>query len=226
MTSMDSRFNEIHRQMQESCISVGRDPETVSLIAVSKTRPVEVIDAATKVDWVHFGENYAQELRDKSRYFETSTPEILWHYIGRLQKNKAKYVAPNAYRIHTLEHIDQVRALVKRAPNGIDGLIAVNVGREAQKSGVDPKDLWSIAEALATVPECRIHGLMCIPPAADNPEDTAPFFEEMQHLLHAGQNAGYAWTELSMGMSADFKVAIRYGATWIRVGTALFGPRA
>ena len=83
----------------------------------------------------------------------------------------------------------------------------------------------STTEALAVIPGCRIHGLMCIPPAAENPEDTAPYFEEMNHLLQSGKMAGFNWTELSMGMSADFHVAIRYGATWIRVGTALFGPR-
>lgn len=224
-SSIAERLVGIQQKINTACHTIGRDPNEVTLVAVSKTRPAEMVLAAAHAGQTHFGENYAQELRDKAKAFHESRHPVSWHYIGRLQKNKAKYVAPNAYRIHTLEHVDQVHALLKRAPNGIDGLIAVNVGREPQKSGVLPEALASIAQTLREVPGCRLHGLMCIPPATTTAEETAPFFEEMQHLLQTAQKAGHSWSELSMGMSADYHIAIRYGATWVRVGTALFGPR-
>jgi len=223
--SIAQRLQEVQRKIDQACDAAGRAPSEVTLVAVSKTRPAQMILTAATAGQVHFGENYAQELRDKAKEFEEATHSISWHYIGRLQKNKAKYVAPNAYRVHTLEHVDQVHALLKRAPQGIDGLIAINVGRESQKSGVLPEDVRSTAQEFAKVSGCRIHGLMCIPPATPSPEDTAPYFEEMQYLLQSGKNAGHPWEELSMGMSADFHVAVRYGATWVRVGTAIFGPR-
>ena len=146
-------------------------------------------------------------------------------YIGRIQRNKAKYIAPNAYRIHTLESVEQAEALLKRAPLGIDALLAVNIGRESQKSGLAPEHIIEIGQRLLQIPDCRIHGLMCLPPKVANPEATRPYFEEMSHWLQTGQAAGLPWRELSMGMSADYPIAIRYGATWVRVGTALFGPR-
>ena len=223
--TVEQKLQRVNEKIASACHEAGRAPESVQLIAVSKTRSVEAIEEARACGQIHFGENYAQELRDKAKMIP-SAPEQRWHYIGRIQKNKAKYIAPNAYRIHTLENVEQAEALLKRAPNGIDTLIAVNIGRESQKSGVAPEHIIEISQQLAQNPLCRIHGLMCLPPMVTNPEDTQPYFEEMRYWLEKGRSSGFDWRELSMGMSADFSVAIANGATWVRVGTAIFGPRA
>jgi len=222
--SLEQRLEGVHQRLRSACAEAGRDPKDVKLIAVSKTRGPDEIEEAIRRGHQDFGENYAQELRDKVKTL--SDPQIRWHYIGRIQRNKAKYIAPNAYRIHTLEHTDQVEALLKRAPHGLDGLLAVNIGREPQKSGLHPEVLLETAHKLAAMEKCRIHGLMCLPPAVSDPEEAAPYFEEMADWMDKGRADGLNWTELSMGMSADYPVAIRYGATWIRVGTAIFGARA
>lgn len=221
---LELKLRHVETDIIAACEAAGRSPQDVQLIAVSKTRPVEHIQAAKVAGQVHFGENYAQELRDKAKVLPPSASQR-WHYIGRIQRNKAKYIAPNAYRIHTLENEDQVEALLKRAPNGIDGLLAVNIGREPQKSGLAPEQLLATAQQLATYEGCRIRGLMCLPPKVEHAAETAPYFEEMKHWFERGRDAGFQWTELSMGMSADYVQAITYGATWIRVGTAIFGPR-
>ena len=222
--SIEQQIRRVEADIASACATAGRPIDAVQLIAVSKTRPTTFISEAKAAGQVHFGENYAQELRDKAKALPPG-PDQRWHYIGRIQRNKAKYIAPNAFRIHTLENIDQVEALLKRAPNGIDGLLAVNIGREAQKSGLSPEHIIETSQQLTQHPLCRIHGLMCLPPKVASAAETKPYFEEMKHWFDTGRAHGFNWTELSMGMSADCTQAIACGATWIRVGTAIFGPR-
>ena len=222
--TVEQNLQRVRSDILKACENAGRKAEHVQLIAVSKTRSIEVIREAKLESQIDFGENYAQELRDKAKLVPGSETHH-WHYIGRIQRNKAKYIAPNAYRIHTLETVDQAEALLKRAPNGIDALLAVNIGREAQKSGLKPEQIIETAQKLSEFAACRIHGLMCLPPKVDEPEATRPYFEEMRYWMQQAQNSGFDWKELSMGMSADYAVAIACGATWVRVGTAIFGPR-
>lgn len=193
----------------------------MQLIAVSKTFPLAAIVEARAAGQAHFGESYAQELRDKAR----ELPDATWHFIGRIQTNKAKYIAPVAHRVHALETIDQAEALSKRAPGPLRCLVAVNVGGEESKGGVPPADALERCGALARVAHIEVVGLMCLPPWRDDPEDVAPFFEELADLAARGRARGMPLTELSMGMSHDYRVAIRHGATWVRVGTAIFGSR-
>ena len=197
-------------------------PQGVDLIAVSKTHPTQAIEDAYAGGQRHFGESYAQELRDKAPALPS---DIHWHFIGKIQRNKLKYIAPHAYRVHGLTKLNQAEELVKRAPGPVSGLINVNLGREASKVGVFPEDVLSLAASLHQVDGFQLCGLMCIPPFTEVPEDVAPWFEELADLAARGRAAGLPLTELSMGMSRDWKVAVAHGARWIRVGTALFGAR-
>ncbi len=215
------RYAQIEARRLDACKQAGRQPDTVTLIAVSKTHPPEHIAEAQRLGQVHFGESYAQELRDKAR-IHTSP---LWHYIGRIQTNKARLIAPVAYRVHALETVRQAEALAARASGPLHALMSVNIGREASKAGVLPEHTLEQAKTLSRVEGIVLCGLMAMPPVFEDPEDASPFFAEVSKLALDGQHAGLPLHELSMGMSHDFHVAIRHGATWIRVGTALFGPR-
>jgi pyridoxal phosphate enzyme (YggS family) len=200
---------------------VGRDPASVCLIAVSKTHSVEMILEAYEAGQRHFGENYAQELRDKMAALADRT-EIQWHVIGPLQSNKVKYVAGKAL-VHTLDRLGLAEQLVRRAEGAeVSALVSVNIGGEPHKSGVAPAELPALLEALAPIEGLRVAGLMCIPPANDDPEASRPWFRALAALRDRHLPGG----GLSMGMSHDYEVAIEEGATWVRVGTAIFGARA
>lgn len=221
--TIESRLAEINQQIQDVCKAAGRSAHDVHLVAVSKRHPVDAIINAKSHGQVDFGENFAQELRDKAKAIDGN---IHWHFIGRLQKNKVKYIANTAFRVHCLESAEQAEALAKRAHLPVHCLVGVNIGREPQKSGLLPADLQAEIRQISKIDNLQITGLMCLPPNTEDPEQTAPYFEEMQYLLGTLQRDGNAsLTELSMGMSSDFHVALRYGATWIRVGSAIFGER-
>lgn len=211
----------VRAQIAEACRAAGRDPSEVQLLAVSKVHPIEAIAEAAEAGQLDFGESYAQELRDKAR----ARPDLRWHFIGRIQKNKAKYIAPVAHRIHALENVAQAEALLKRATGPLHALVAVNVGREPQKTGVLPEDTLDRVRALDAQEGLTITGLMCLPPFTEDPEGAAPYFAELADLAERGRADGLALNELSMGMTHDFPVAVRHGATCVRVGTAIFGPR-
>lgn len=222
MSTLSENLVGVQARLAQAAARAGRDPKDITLIGVSKTKPLEAVEAAVALGVQDLGENYAQELRDKAAAIGPTA--VRWHFIGRIQRNKAKYIAPVAYRVHALETVPQAQALVARAPRGVDALVAVNVGREASKGGVLPEELMDRLEQLQRVEGLRVHGLMALPPYLSDPEAVAPYFEEMAALLAEAQRR-WAFTELSMGMSHDFEVAIRYGATHVRVGTALFGAR-
>jgi PLP dependent protein len=194
-----------------------RDPASVRLVAVSKTKPVDLLRAAQAAGQTTFGENYAQELREKAE----ALPGVEWHFIGALQTNKAKMVVGRAALIHTCDRLALAQELSKRAKAaGVTQrvLLEVNVGREPQKAGALPEDVPALLEKLRALPSLTPEGLMCIPPAEGDPR---PHFRSLRQLA-----GGLALRELSMGMSADFEIAIEEGATLVRVGTAIFGERA
>ena len=194
-----------------------RDPASVRLVAVSKTKPVDLLRAAQAAGQTTFGENYAQELREKAE----ALPGVEWHFIGALQTNKARMVVGRAALIHTCDRLALAHELSKRAQvAGVTQrvLLEVNVGREPQKAGALPEDVPAMLERLRELPSLTIEGLMCIPPAEGDPR---PHFRSLRQLAE-----GLALRELSMGMSADFEIAIEEGATLVRVGTAIFGERA
>ncbi len=219
------RLVAVRRDVADACARAGRDPASVKLVAVSKTMPVEALQAAYDAGQRVFGENYAQELRDKARALPA---DVEWHFIGRLQANKAKYVAPVAARVHALEAADQAAALAARLPpeRMLNVLISVNVGGEDTKGGVAPAALPAAVDAISAVPGIRVVGLMTLPPPREDPAEMAPFFAELAALAAAERARGRGEiTELSMGTSHDYAFAIVHGATWVRVGTAIFGAR-
>lgn len=204
----------------------GRDAGAVTLVAVSKGHGVEVVRAGAAACIRDFGENYVQELVGKAAALGQT--ECQWHFIGHLQRNKVKAVLPYISWIHSLDSLALADAVERRAATPLQCLIEVNVGGEGSKSGVPPDAVRALVEQLRPHRMIQLRGLMCIPPASATPEASRPYFRRLASLLHA-LNAEAAYptplTELSMGMSDDFEVAIEEGATMVRIGTALFGPR-
>ena len=219
--SFQTRLQGIEARIQRACENVGRPRESVRLVAVSKTRSVEDVESAIQSGIVDFGENYAQELRDKARALVAPR----WHYIGSLQRNKVKYVAPVAHLFHAFDDIRLADEFAKRRESPMPVLVAVNTGGEASKSGVPLDRALELAEQVEQHPAVSLRGLMTIPPFHEDPEDVAPYFKALAELASEGRRKGLELPELSMGMSHDFEVAIAHGATLVRVGTALFGPR-
>ena len=220
--SLTERLLAVRRRVDAAAVEAGRDPASVQLIAVSKTHPLEAVEAAAGVGQLHFGESYAQELRDKG----AARPDLTWHFIGRIQVNKAKYIAARAARVHALETEAQAQALGARAVGGaLRCLVSVNLAGEASKGGVSADDALDACARLRRVPGIEVVGLMTLPPPVDDPERAAPWFAALAELAARGRERGLPLTELSMGMTHDFEVAIRHGATWVRVGTAIFGER-
>lgn len=201
-------------------------PEGVRLVAVSKFHPAEAIAEAYAAGQRIFGESRVQELQAKH---EALPKDIEWHFIGHLQTNKVNKVVGRAALI---ESVDSVRLLDKiehaAAAAGLtqEILIEINIGEESSKSGVDVDGLWALAESAMNRPHVRLRGLMAIPPATATPDETRAFFARMRELLtQARSRFGSELDVLSMGMSGDYPLAIREGATIVRIGTAIYGAR-
>jgi PLP dependent protein len=216
------RVARVRERVAEAARRAGRNQTEVTLIAVSKTHPPELVREAHRAGLTAFGENYVQELRAKQTAL-ADIADLAWHFVGGLQRNKAKEVVGRVALLHALDGVPLAEALSRRAPAGVvqDVLVEVNVGGEASKAGVAPADLPALLGALPAFPGVRCRGLMAIPPPALRPEDNRPHFRALAALARA-----HGLAELSMGMSDDFEVAIEEGATLVRVGTAIFGPRA
>lgn len=192
---------------------------TATIVAVSKKQPVSLIREALSAGIRDFGENFAQELRDKAREIEG----VRWHFIGRLQRNKVKYVVGTADLIHSVDSLKIAQAIDEHAQKlGIrqDVLLAVNIAREDSKSGVLPDRLHSIVEEVRGLDGVRVRGLMAMPPLVSDPEENRHWFRGMSALAER-----YDFSYLSMGTSVDYAVAAEEGATHVRVGTALLGTR-
>jgi pyridoxal phosphate enzyme (YggS family) len=197
----------------------GALPAGVTLVAVSKTQPADAIREAYDAGQRDFGENYAQEWRAKADALQDLT-ELRWHFIGGLQTNKVKYLAGRVAFVHTVDREELARELSRRF--ALRGAVArvfleVNVGGETSKEGCAPGDAPALARAVAVLPGVELVGLMCIPPPDDDPR---PHFRMLRDLRDR-----LGLRELSMGMSADWRVAVEEGSTFVRVGTAIFGAR-
>ncbi|MBW1708356.1 MAG: YggS family pyridoxal phosphate-dependent enzyme [Deltaproteobacteria bacterium] len=225
MTSspISERIASVSERIQAACRRAGRSPADVQLVAVTKTLPSETIHAALEAGLKVFGENYIQEARAK---IEEIGPSASWHFIGHLQTNKAKYAVKLFDLIHSVDSLKLARELDKRAESinrRIPILIQVNISEEESKSGVDKAYTADLAAQACELPNLEVRGLMTMPPFFDQPEKARPYFKALREVQ---ESIGSPLTELSMGMSGDFEVAIEEGATIIRVGTAIFGPRA
>lgn len=220
-----SALAKIRARISESALAAGRRPDDITLIAVSKLQPIELVFEAFDLGVREFGENTVQGLEQKAEAFAKSGRAARWHLIGRLQRNKAKEALKHAVMIQSVDREELADALSRRAgPDGIDALVQVNVGREEQKGGVDPDLAVAFARTVAGKPGLRLRGLMGIPPLDADP---VPYFQLLAQLskkLRATPEGATA-SVVSMGMSHDFDLAIQYGSTMVRVGTALFGER-
>lgn len=225
MSTIAARWRAVKARVDEACARAGREPSAVTIVAVSKTHPAEAVREAAAAGATDFGENYAQELAQKQS--ELPALAVRWHFIGRLQRNKAKLVAGKVALVHAVESIELAAELGKRAAGVVQPvLLAVNVGGEATKGGVTVDGALAVARGIATVPGVRLDGLMTMPPPADDPEASRPAFARLATLRDELQQAlGASLPVLSMGMSGDFEVAIACGATHVRIGTAIFGER-
>jgi pyridoxal phosphate enzyme (YggS family) len=198
-----------------------RLPGGVTLVAVSKTQPAAAIREAHAAGQRHFGENYAQEWREKADAL-ADLPDLVWHFIGGLQTNKVKYLAGRVGWVHTVDRLALAEELSRRtAARGasLRVLLEVNVAGEAQKAGCAPGDVPRLAEAVRALPGLELRGLMCVPPAEGDPR---PHFARLR-ALRDGLPGGLP--DLSMGMSADWEAGVAEGATLVRIGTAVFGAR-
>jgi pyridoxal phosphate enzyme (YggS family) len=206
----------------------GRAPGSVRLVAVSKKMPPDDLRAALAAGQVDLGESYGQELRDKRLALAAETPAPRWHFIGPLQANKVKYVAGQVALIHSVDSAELLDELERRgAPQAC--LVQVNVAGEAQKKGIAPEALPALLDRFAALAHVRCEGLMTIPPLADDPEASRPFFAALRALREreaARPRRGVQLEALSMGMSHDLEVAVAEGATYVRIGTAIFGSRS
>ena len=217
--SFADRLAAVHARIAAATARAGRAPGSVRLLAVSKRHPPEAIRAAHAAGQRDFGENYAQELRDKAKLL-ADLPDLRWHLIGPLQANKAKYVAAAASWFHALDDAGAAAELHRRlGDRALDCLVNVNVAGEDTKHGVAPEALAGLLAAARGWPRLRIVGLMTLPPWGD-PEAARPHFRALRTLADR-----HGLAERSMGTTDDFEVAIEEGATWVRVGTSIFGPR-
>lgn len=220
------RLAEVQDRIAQAASHAGRPRDSIRLIAVSKTKPAEAIRIAYAAGQRDFGENYVQELVDKSKQLE-DLKDLRWHFIGSLQRNKAKPATNLSHLIHTVDRDELAGELDKRAfalEKKQNVLIEVNVGDESSKSGVPIDGLEHLLETAKRLQNLNVKGLMAIPPFLDEPEAVRPYFTKLRQLRE--RFGGVATLpELSMGMSHDFAVAIEEGATLVRVGTAIFGSR-
>lgn len=224
-------LEDVRRRIEVACERCGRQKEEVTLIGVTKTFGPEVCKAAVEAGLLDLGENYAQELCSKAEAVRQMGLYPRWHFIGTLQSNKARLVAPIVASVQSVDRPSLVKELGKRVPEGrpLDIFVEVNVGKEPQKGGVLPEEAESLCRLVMEFPNLRLRGLMCIPPFSDDPEESRVYFRRLRelrdHLRSLLSPPEDVLKDLSMGMSHDFEVAIEEGATIVRVGTAIFGLR-
>jgi PLP dependent protein len=230
--TIEQRLATVRGRVARACADAGRDPSEVTLVAVSKMKPASAIREAIAAGQLHFGENYAQQLRDKAAELGVgpavagSPPLPSWHYIGPLQRNKVKYVVGTAALVHAVDSEKLGAAIAKRSgdrPTSI--LVQVNIGLEDTKSGVSPDQAIGLCTTLHGMAGVQLRGLMCIPPWGSGEQAARRWFQGMADLQAEGRALGLPLDLLSMGMSDDYELAIAYGATHVRVGTAIFGAR-
>ena len=223
MSTIADNLSALAARIQGAAQAVGRDPASVQLLAVSKTKPASAIREIHAAGLRNVGENYLQEALGKQQ--ELVDLPLIWHFIGPIQSNKTKAIAEHFDWVHSVDRLKIAQRLSEQRPQGLPPLnicLQVNVSGEDSKSGCAAADLPALAQAVAALPNLRLRGLMAIPePSEDRAEQEAAFatLRQLQDSLNLGLDT------LSMGMSHDLEAAIAQGATWVRIGTALFGAR-
>lgn len=225
---LKENLEEVERRIAAACERAGRKRDEVTLIAVSKTKPVSAIREIMDCSVVDFGENKVQEMCKK---MEEIREPLHWHLIGHLQRNKVKYIAGKAYLIHSVDSLRLAKEIQKEAEKCgkvCPVLVEINIGGEESKDGIPKEEAIPLIREIAELSCVQVRGLMTIAPPVEKPEDARGYFKEMRELfqaVEAEQIPGVEMKELSMGMTGDFEVAIEEGATMVRVGTAIFGER-
>ncbi|MCQ4299043.1 YggS family pyridoxal phosphate-dependent enzyme [Pseudomonas songnenensis] len=223
MSTIEKNIAKVAARIREAAQAVDRDPATVGLLAVSKTQPAAAIREAAAAGIRDFGENYLQEALDKQA--ELSDLPLAWHFIGPIQSNKTKSIAEHFDWVHSVDRLKIAQRLSDQRPAALPPLnicLQVNVSGEASKSGCAPEELPQLAQAVAAMPHLRLRGLMCIPAPSEDPAEQRAAFARLRALR---DELPLTLDTLSMGMSQDLEAAIAEGATWVRIGTALFGAR-
>ncbi|WP_312722241.1 YggS family pyridoxal phosphate-dependent enzyme [Stutzerimonas kunmingensis] len=223
MSTIEKNIAKVAARIREAAQAVGRDPASVGLLAVSKAQPAAAIREAAEAGMRDFGENYLQEALDKQA--ELGELPLTWHFIGPIQSNKTKPIAEHFDWVHSVDRLKIAQRLSDQRPAELPPLnicLQVNVSGEASKSGCAPEELPQLAQAVAAIPRLRLRGLMCIPAPSEDPAEQRAAFARLRALR---DELPLTLDTLSMGMSQDLEAAIAEGATWVRIGTALFGAR-
>lgn len=229
-TMIAENIERLRTHITHICQQCHRDPNDITIVAVSKTWPAEYIHQAYRAGIQDFGENYVQEFREKQHQVQCSS--VRWHFVGHLQSNKVKYIIESMHLIHTVDDIDLGREINKRAQRCgkvQDVLVEVHTTSESTKYGVRPENVEALVKDLALLPNVHVCGLMTMGPLADDPEASRPSFRllrELQRELRAKGIENISMDHLSMGMTNDYHIAIEEGATLLRIGTAIFGKRS
>ena len=221
-------LEQVRKNIDEACRIAGRDPKEVTLIAVSKTKPVSMLKEAYDAGARCFGENKVQEIMDKHPQLPD---DIKWHMIGHLQRNKVKYIVDKVSMIHSVDSLRLAQTIEQEAAKHnvcVPVLLEVNVAQEESKFGLKMDEVLPLIEAVADFPHIKVQGLMTIAPYVENAEDNRGFFRQLKKLsvdIEAKNINNVSMSVLSMGMTGDYQVAVQEGATMVRVGTGIFGER-
>lgn len=225
MSKLQHNITFLQQRITNACIATNKKPENVTLLAVSKTQSVEIIQQAYDLGLRQFGENYVNEAQEK---IPSLPQDIVWHFIGPLQSNKTRFIAEQVAWLHSLDREKIALRLNEQRPASLaplQCLIQVNISNDDNKSGIDAENLLDFAAKIAALPRLQLRGLMAIPKANQSNEALAQDFAKMAELLALLQQNYTGIDTLSMGMSADLELAIAHGATIVRIGTDLFGAR-
>ena len=225
MATIRDNLRRVRERIERAAQRAGRDPKEIALVAVSKTVEVDRIKEAIEAGVSILGENYVQEAEKK---IEALGKSVSWHFIGHLQSNKAKFAVRLFDAIHSIDSIPLAEELDRRAAQSdrvIKVMIEVNLSKEATKFGADEERVLNLARRIQDLGHLSLEGLMTMPPYFDSPEMSRPYYVALRELKEKMIKEGIPLKELSMGMSNDFDIAIEEGATYVRVGTAIFGAR-
>ncbi len=226
MTTIFANLQAVNKRIYDACSLAGRDPATVTLLAVSKTFPPALLRAAYAAGQRAFGESYVQEALPKQAAL--ADLDIEWHFIGPLQSNKTRPVAEHFSWVHSVDRLKIAERLATQRPQELPPLnvcVEINVSNEASKSGCSPDEAAALCKAVAALPRLRLRGLMTIPAPTPDPAQARQQFARLRELFDELNQQGLALDTLSMGMSDDLEAALLEGATIVRVGTAIFGER-
>lgn len=219
-TTISERLSAVRARIAAACERAERDPADVTLVAVTKTHPIEVVSEAVEAGLTDLGENRAQEFVPKAEAAAAIGLSPRWHFIGHLQRNKVRQVLPHAVVLHSVDSERLIAEIERRATRPLACYLEVNVSGEASKAGIAPDALPSLLRAASEATNVELAGLMTVAPRVDDPEQVRPVFQRLRELAQSHGLAG-----LSMGMTDDYAVAIEEGATVVRVGRAIFGDR-